>query len=147
MASLAKWLSFVYELSDCGFESYCSHLNFRYRACFEQGVPWDSGNYRVWIHSQKRTWHDKNIQSWTILIETPFFRYLSMYLWFVFYNIIIKIFSLESQIKKSFYLFFHFGKFCSLQICHTAFDESPADLVRFTATILNWKFYHLCSVN
>ena len=30
---------FVYELSGCGFESSCSHLNFRFRACFEQGVP------------------------------------------------------------------------------------------------------------
>ena len=24
-----------------------SDLNFRYSACFEQGVPWHSGNYRV----------------------------------------------------------------------------------------------------
>ena len=31
-------------------------------ACFEQRVPWHSGNYRVWIHSETRTWHDKNIQ-------------------------------------------------------------------------------------
>ena len=54
---------FVYEVSFCGFESSCSHLNFRFRACFEQGVPWHSGNYRVWIHSETRTWHDKNIQS------------------------------------------------------------------------------------
>ena len=23
---------------------------------------WHSGNYRVWIHSETRTWHDKNIQ-------------------------------------------------------------------------------------
>ena len=23
----------------CGFESSCSHLNFRFRACFEQGGP------------------------------------------------------------------------------------------------------------
>ena len=53
---------FVYELSGCGFESRCSHLNFRFHACFEQGVPWHSGNYRVWIHSETRTWHDKNIQ-------------------------------------------------------------------------------------
>ena len=52
----------VYELSDCGVESSCGHLNFRHRACFEQGVPWHSGNYRVWIHSETRTWHDKNIQ-------------------------------------------------------------------------------------
>ena len=54
---------FVYELSGCGFESSCSHLKFRFRAGFEQGVPWHSGNYIVWIHSETRTWHDKNIQS------------------------------------------------------------------------------------
>ena len=30
---------FVYKLSGCGFESSCSHLNFKFRACFEQGVP------------------------------------------------------------------------------------------------------------
>ena len=41
----------------------CSHLNFRYRACFEQGAPWHSGNYRVWIHPETRTCHNKNIQS------------------------------------------------------------------------------------
>ena len=56
-------LAVVYELSGCGFESSCSDLNFRFHACFEQGVPWHSGNYRVWIHSETRTWHDKNIQS------------------------------------------------------------------------------------
>ena len=53
---------FVYELSGSGFKSSCSHLTFRFRACFEQRVPWHSGNYRVWIHSETRTWHDKNIQ-------------------------------------------------------------------------------------
>ena len=60
------WLSgwvFVYELSGCEFGSRFSHLNFRFCACFEQGVPWNSGNYRVWIHSETRTWHDKNIQT------------------------------------------------------------------------------------
>ena len=45
---------FFYKLSGCGFESSCSHLNFRFRACFE------------WIHSETRTWHDKNIQSKSI---------------------------------------------------------------------------------
>ena len=59
---LIGWV-FVYELSGCEFESSCSYLNFRFRACSEQGVPWHSGNYRVWIHSETRTWHDKNIQS------------------------------------------------------------------------------------
>ena len=63
-AWLNGWV-FVYELSGCGFESSCSHFTFRFRACFEQGVPWHSGNYRVWIHSETRTWHDKNIQSIT----------------------------------------------------------------------------------
>ena len=43
---LNGWL-FVYELNGCGFESHCSHLNFRYQPCFEQGVPWHSGNYIV----------------------------------------------------------------------------------------------------
>ena len=27
-----------------------------------RGVPWHSDNYRVWIHSKTRTWHDKNTQ-------------------------------------------------------------------------------------
>ena len=53
---------FVCELSGSGFKSSCNHLNFRFRTCFEQGVPWHSGNYRVWIHCETRTWHDKNIQ-------------------------------------------------------------------------------------
>ena len=25
-------------------------------------VPWQSGNYRVWINSETRTWHDRSIQ-------------------------------------------------------------------------------------
>ena len=33
-----------------------SHINFRYGACFEQGVPW------VQIYSEPRTWHDNNTQ-------------------------------------------------------------------------------------
>ena len=78
LAKLAKWLScFEYLSVRCiwlyvlvmsytchiFFESCCSHLNFGFRTCFEQGVPWHSGNCSVWIHSQMRTWHDKNIQS------------------------------------------------------------------------------------
>ena len=31
-------------------------------ACFKQGAPWHSGNYRVGIRSETRMWHDKNIQ-------------------------------------------------------------------------------------
>ena len=86
LAKLAKWLScvlstYLYCAFDCmllscqevrvtrfilrgsGLESSCSHLNVTFRACFEQEVPRHSGNYRVWIHSEKRTWYDKNIQS------------------------------------------------------------------------------------
>ena len=36
------WLNgrvFVYELSGCGFESHCCHLNFGYGSCFKQGDP------------------------------------------------------------------------------------------------------------
>ena len=39
---LNGWM-FNYELSGCEFELRCCHLNFRYGACFEQGVPWHSG--------------------------------------------------------------------------------------------------------
>ena len=46
---------FICELTGCGFESSCSHSNFRFWACFEQGVLWHSGNYRVWIHSETLT--------------------------------------------------------------------------------------------
>ena len=42
----------------CGFESSCSHLNFRFCTCLEF-----SGNHRVWIYSETHTRHDKNIQS------------------------------------------------------------------------------------
>ena len=56
-------------LSSCGFESHSSHLNFRFYACFEQGVPWHSGNFRVWIHSEIRTWHDNNIQSQCFCVQ------------------------------------------------------------------------------
>ena len=59
------WLNgwvFVYEISGCGFESHCSHLNFIFCTCFKQGVPGHSGNCRMWIHSETAMWHDKNIQ-------------------------------------------------------------------------------------
>ena len=51
----------AYELRSCGFESCCCHLNFRYRACLEQGAPWHSGNYGESIQSETRTWHNNNI--------------------------------------------------------------------------------------
>ena len=41
--------------------------------CFEQGVPWHSDNYRVWIDSETRTWHDKNMQSISFLLELIYY--------------------------------------------------------------------------
>ena len=52
----------IYELGFSAFESTCSHLNCRFPTCFQQRVPWHWSNYRVCIHSETRTWHDKNIQ-------------------------------------------------------------------------------------
>ena len=66
LAKLKIWPNgwvFVYELSGCGFESRCNHLNFKCHAWFEQRVPWHSGKYRTWIHSEMHTWHNKKIQS------------------------------------------------------------------------------------
>ena len=54
---------FLCELTGSGFKCSWSHLNFTWRACFAKGVPWHSGNYSMRIHSETRTWHDKNIQS------------------------------------------------------------------------------------
>ena len=63
IANLLKAKVFIYEIRDCGFESHWSHFNARYCACFEQGVPWHSGIYRLRIHSELSMWHDTNIQS------------------------------------------------------------------------------------
>ena len=61
--TLSHWpWVFLCELSCCGFKSRCSRLSFRYQACFEQGPPWHSGNYRAKIHSKTCTWHEENIQ-------------------------------------------------------------------------------------
>ena len=44
---------FIYKLSGYGLESQCSHLNFRYWACFVQRVPWLSWNHWVYIYSKR----------------------------------------------------------------------------------------------
>ena len=72
----AKWLMFVYELSGSGLESSCSQLNFRFRACFVQGVPWHSGNYTVWIHSDSVwihayvTWQEHSVKNYTRVVSS-----------------------------------------------------------------------------
>ena len=57
-----SWV-FVYELSGFGLKFCCSHLNISNRTCFNQGFPWHSGKYSVWIHSQIHTGDDNNMQS------------------------------------------------------------------------------------
>ena len=42
---LDGWV-FVYKLSGSWFKSRCCHLSFRYGACFDQGVSWNSSNCR-----------------------------------------------------------------------------------------------------
>ena len=60
---------FVYELSGSGFESSCSHLNFSFRTCFEQGVPWHSGSYRAWNHAENVyvTWQEHTVKKFLLL--------------------------------------------------------------------------------
>ena len=58
LKGLNGW-AFVCEISGCGIDSCYSYLYFRYRVCFEQGAPWYSDNYRVYIHSKTWMWHDK----------------------------------------------------------------------------------------
>ena len=53
----------------------CSHLNFRFPAWFEQGVPWRLGNYRVWFHPDMRAWDDKNIHGRPVWINVWVFVY------------------------------------------------------------------------
>ena len=53
--SLAKWLSVRLPTKWLWVRIQLQRLNFKFRACFEQGVAWHSGNYRVWIHTERRT--------------------------------------------------------------------------------------------
>ena len=56
--------SIIWPLSGCGFESRCCHLNFRASTSSKESLDIQA-NYRVWIHSETRTWHDNDIQSST----------------------------------------------------------------------------------
>ena len=85
------WM-FVYEVSGCGFEPCCSHLNFRYCPCLEQEVHWHSAKYRVWIRCETRTWHDKNIQLKDSIVFSEFWLvlasivFLPISIWFSFFS-------------------------------------------------------------
>ena len=95
------WLNdcvFVYELSDCGFESRCCHLNFRYCAFFKQGVPWDSRHYRGYFHSETRTWHDNNIKS-TLGSQKWFLIQKISQSWLAVKNVSFKVVNLDTLSK------------------------------------------------
>ena len=65
-----------------------SSFKFRFCASFEQGVPWHSGNYRLWIHSETCMWHDKNIHSnasYRQVLTTQFSHWASFFKWLSFF--------------------------------------------------------------
>ena len=55
-----KNLKYFFFKSGIGIGTVNLLYSFRYRACFDQGVPWHSSKYIVWIYSERCTWHDKN---------------------------------------------------------------------------------------
>ena len=86
-------LVFVYELSGCGFETRCCHLNFRYGTCFEHGVPWhsgklygvDSSNFFELGLSVSQWWFPKqngfillSLKSLSYILTSPYALYLCL---------------------------------------------------------------------
>ena len=71
------WLNgwvFVYEqLSGCGFESCCCHLTLDMVPASSKEFLDIQANYRVWIHSETRTWHNNKTQSYYILHDKKHF--------------------------------------------------------------------------
>ena len=60
--------AFVYQPSGFEINSFCSYLNFRYRA-------WYSGNCRVYIHPKLCIWHGNNTQLKDfLLLSNVFFK-------------------------------------------------------------------------
>ena len=72
VSNIAKWLNVRFRKA-----SGCSYLNFKYRACFEQGSPWHLDNYRMCILSKAPMWHNKNTQLKDFL---PLYSVLLIYL-------------------------------------------------------------------
>ena len=111
------WLNgwvFVYELSGSAFESSCSHLNFIYRACFEQGVPWHSGNHRVWILPEMRTWYNKNIHS-NAMHSTDQYSQLSSITWLAWLNGWVFVYELSGSGFESNWSYLNFRYLASFK--------------------------------
>ena len=101
-----KWLQLDLnpELSGSGFESSCSHFTLRFHACFQQGVPWHSGNYRVWIRYEMHMWHDKIKCTMQISTQNTaqslasLAKLLSVRLWTKWFWVPVQLQSLNPQI-------------------------------------------------
>ena len=59
---LVKWLSVRLQTKWYWVRVQLQSLKLQI-LCLLQARSWHSDNYRVWIHSERHTWHDKNIQS------------------------------------------------------------------------------------
>lgn len=94
-------LVFLYELSAGGFESCCSHLILRYRACLEQWVPLHSGNVCFFLFSYN------NLQSMLLHFRTYTFtktyqQLVSLYLEMLWdNNLAEKVSDKRSPIRQS----------------------------------------------
>ena len=105
---LAKWLSVRLRTKWLWVWVQLQSLKLQILRLLKQRVPWHSGNYRVWIHSQTRTWHDKNIQSWCFLLS---WRWTVVMLKFVVDNLMVNciviwhlnLSCLNKDIKESFF--------------------------------------------
>ena len=102
-----KWASpngwvFIYELSGSRFKSSCSHLNFSFRACFEQGVPWHSG---VQLQSVDSLWNAYvTWQEDTIFINRNFLGC------FRFVGNLIPVHSFSSRLNKKYVIWWWFAQ-------------------------------------
>ena len=104
LAGLSKWLSGCLQTKWLCVRIPL-HLNFRYHACFGQGVSWRSANYRAWIRSETWTWHDKNMQ------PSPICFYSAVLIFQLLTIIFSQVFFLiSSAIYFSFQLIVFFSK-------------------------------------
>ena len=58
---LTKWLSVRLQNKRLWVQVQLQSLKLQIQYLFRVRVPWHSFNYRGWIHSKTRMWHDKNI--------------------------------------------------------------------------------------
>ena len=73
-ARLNGWV-FVYELSGCGFESRFCQTSVMAPASGKHFLDIQA-NYRMWVQSETRTWHDNNIQ----LFRYRFLRHIAFWI-------------------------------------------------------------------